>query len=337
MLNSFNITQTGQSHITADKPCQDYSFSQIETINGTEYVISAVSDGVGSCEFSQYGSEIAVNTVIEYISEQLHKVEDFDEAVILDIIKRGFESVLEKIEARATQTELPYLEFDCTLTVSVFNGNDLYYGHCGDGGIVILYRDSHYEMITHRHKGEEFNSVCPVRDTSEWEFGGTSNIVSFVMMTDGVLDSCVDIEQHNNRIFWPFLESALSADIKDKTELQELRDVWDTFFRIPPEEEGSIRRRVTDDITFLLVINTEAVISTQIPEFDLKKWREESEEYKRQREEILYKRFNEYTESQKVSDKQQTHNTRIKKGFRRKRRRLLKKVRHSASSEKGDN
>ena len=163
MLNSFYITQTGQSHITADKPCQDYSFSQIETINGTEYAISAVSDGVGSCEFSQYGSEIAVNTVIEYISDKLHIAENIDEAVILDIIKHGFELVLDKIEARATQTELPYLEFDCTLTVSVFNGNDLYYGHCGDGGMVIFCKDSQYEMITHRHKGEEFNSVCPIR------------------------------------------------------------------------------------------------------------------------------------------------------------------------------
>ena len=75
MLGNFQITLRGKSHIETDTPCQDYSFSQKETINGKELVIAAISDGVGSCEYSQFGSEMAVRCSIEYVSDHLKELE----------------------------------------------------------------------------------------------------------------------------------------------------------------------------------------------------------------------------------------------------------------------
>ena len=297
MLNSFAITERGQGHIERDTPCQDFSFSQIEDFNGRRMVIAAIADGVGSCEYSHFGAETAVMTIVEFISDRLHVAEDLEECKFEDVIKDGFELALSKIENKAEQMELPFLEFDCTLTAAIYDGDNLWYGHSGDGGIVALKGDSSYDMITKRHKGVEFNMVFPVRDTASWEFGSVSNISSFVMMTDGVLDCCVDIPEHGNRILWPFLEPALTEVIETKEHCDKVRDEFYSFFRLPPTEKGSFRRRVTDDITFLLVTNSEAVSKTEPPSFDLDKWRADTEEYKKKQDEMLYKRFYEYMAS----------------------------------------
>ena len=184
MLGNFQITLRGKSHIETDTPCQDYSFSQKETINGKELVIAAISDGVGSCEYSQFGSEMAVRCSIEYVSDHLKELEMLEDDLIKEVIKNSFNEALRKIEKKASDMEIPFLEFDCTLTLAVYDGKKVIYGHSGDGGIVALYNDAGYGLMTRRHKGELANSVFPLRETDEWEFGIKDNISSFLMMTD---------------------------------------------------------------------------------------------------------------------------------------------------------
>ena len=93
MLNSFAITERGQGHIERDTPCQDFSFSQIEDFNGRRMVIAAIADGVGSCEYSHFGAETAVMTIVEFISDRLHVAEDLEECKFEDVIKDGFDAL----------------------------------------------------------------------------------------------------------------------------------------------------------------------------------------------------------------------------------------------------
>lgn len=64
-MNSLNSCCRGESHISTDKPCQDYAYSQ----NSKELSMAIVSDGHGGERYfrSQYGSEFAVNVTKEAI------------------------------------------------------------------------------------------------------------------------------------------------------------------------------------------------------------------------------------------------------------------------------
>lgn len=294
MLSSFAITQRGQSHIDAGTPGQDYSQTNKAHVGDKTYILSAVSDGVGSCTYSQYGSETAVKSIIGYLSENIKK-RIYDESEMKNLIKEGFEIALEKIEEKADEMKYPFLQFDCTLTVSIYDGENIYFGHVGDGGIVALYDDGTYEMITERHKGEEAHSVFPLRCVDHWDFGVSKlKVASFAMMTDGVLDGCVSGKEYDNRVYWPFLQPALTIVVENDEQLEFLRNDWNDYFEVDKSEKDSYRKTVTDDITFLVVLNSEKINAISMPPFDFDSWNKKTREVKKRQNEALYREYNEY-------------------------------------------
>lgn len=295
MISSFAITQRGQSHIDEGTPGQDYSLTKKTKVGEKEYIISAISDGVGSCSYSQVGSETTVTTIVNYILEEMQKKDKWDEKNLLDLIRTGYELALEAIEDKSSEMKLPMLQFDCTLSTTIYDGKFIWFGHVGDGGIVALYNDGMYEMITQRHKGEEAHSVYPIRCEEKWEFGSVKNeVASFAMMTDGVLDSCVGNETYQNRIFWPFLKPALTEIVETEEQLEAMREDWDSYLKVDKSEDDSFRKKVTDDITLLVVMNSESLKDVEVPPFDWDKWDEQTRTIKKKQDEILYKEYNEY-------------------------------------------
>src|SRR5687768_12591789 len=61
----------GSSHIEEGLPCQDNSIVTI--IPKTNWIIAAVSDGAGSSSHSEFGSEKAVNLVVQKCNEIIHE------------------------------------------------------------------------------------------------------------------------------------------------------------------------------------------------------------------------------------------------------------------------
>lgn len=308
MIKTFNITQQGERHIKKDLPCQDYSCTKRMTHLDQEIIIAAVSDGVGSCEYSQIGSKIAVESFLECISHNIeNKLEEFSEETILTIIKHAFHYSLSKVYKTSEEDELPFLEYDCTLTGVVYVGDTLYFGHIGDDGIVALHFNGKYEMITDRHKGEEANSVFPLREEDTWQFGKCKNIASFVLMTDGVLDFCVDSIAMNNRVFFPFLEPALTETEKDEKEQQ---SEWENYLAGKSENFPDFRKIVTDDISFVVIQNVDQLKNMELPiSFDSKKWEKDTLKRKKKLDEILYADYHEYKENlnKEKLDKEESH------------------------------
>lgn len=308
MIKTFNITQQGESHLKKDLPCQDYSCTKRMTHLDQEIIIAAVSDGVGSCEYSQIGSKVAVESFIECLTFNIeNKVEEFSEETILTILKHAFHYSLSQINKTSEKDELPFLEYDCTLTGVVYVGDTLYFGHVGDDGIVALYSDGKYEMITDRHKGEEANSVFPLREEDTWQFGKCKNIASFVLMTDGVLDFCVDSIAMNNRVFFPFLEPALTETEKDEKEQQ---SEWENYLAGKSEDFPDFRKIVTDDISFVVIQNVDQLKNMELPiSFDSKKWEKDTLKRKKKLDEILYADYHEYKENlnKEKLDKEESH------------------------------
>lgn len=296
MISFFNITQQGQRHVELEIPCQDYSkVVEVQIIDKDKtFIVAALGDGVGSCTCSEIGSMIAVETITEELSRSL-----VCQGEILNHIESAFKQSLLAIEEYAIKNSIPICELDTTLTVTVYDGENLWYGHIGDGGVVVLYSDGNYEMITNRHKGEEANSVVPLRFLSAAEYKRIEgDVVSYVMMTDGVLDFCVDSLAMNNRVFFPFLEPALTGEMKSKEQTENYKKEWETFFSEHDNDGNSFRNRVTDDISFIVVQNNKKINGLDVDciYFDQNKWDEESEKRRKQIEEMLYADYWKYKE-----------------------------------------
>lgn len=298
MLTHFSISQQGKRHIEKSMPCQDFSISKRIQVDrfGCELVIAAVSDGVGSCEYSQFGSETAVQSFLRCVEHNiLNQLSELSGERILHLIEHSFHYALSQIEKEAEKRELPFLEFDSTLTGIVYDGHTLWYGHIGDDGIVVLYSDGNYEMITNRHKGEDAHSLFPLRETALWQFGKSSKeVASCVLMTDGVLDYCVDGESMGNRVYFPFLEPALTQAAFTDEEAEKQRLDWDQYFADHGDPKERFRDAVTDDISFVVVQNPDLLKELSPIPFDFDKWDEDTARRRKELDDNLYADYRAY-------------------------------------------
>lgn len=297
MLTHFSISQQGQRHILNNIPCQDYSASQRVYSGKTEceIVIAAVADGVGSCEYSQYGSQTAVCSFMDYIVRTLTEGMELTDENILNLLRSSFHHALSCVETEACERELPFPEFDTTLTGLLYDGHSLWYGHIGDDGIVALYTDGTYEMITQRHKGEEAHSLFPLREQSLWQFGkAEKDVASCVLMTDGVLDYCVDTESMHNRVYFPFLEPALTDAAVTDEDAETQKKNWEEYLSGQGDYSVNFRDSVTDDISFAVVQNSESVRQLPRIDFDFDKWDADTAKRKEELDNALYADYRAY-------------------------------------------
>ena len=298
MLTHFSITQQGKRHIEKNVPCQDFSASKRMYLAqfGCEIVIAAVADGVGSCEFSQFGSATAVQSFLNYVENNIqNEIPELSDENIIRLINHSFNYALSQVEKEAEERELPFLEFDSTLTGIVYNGHTLWYGHIGDDGVVVLYSDGDYEMITKRHKGEEGNSLFPLREVDLWQFGQSSKeVASCVLMTDGVLDHCVDVESMGNRVYFPFLEPALTEISYTDEDAEKQRLDWDEYLAGKGSYAENFRDKVTDDISFVVVQNSDLLKVVPTVQFDFDKWDEDTAKRRKALDDALYADYRAY-------------------------------------------
>lgn len=298
MLTHFNISQQGSRHIEKNIPCQDFSASKrifVKPFN-CEMVLAAIADGVGSCEYSQFGSEIAVQSFMECVEFNIQsKISKLSDENIIKLIKHSFNYALSQIEKESMKREISFVEFDTTLTGIVYDGHTLWFGHIGDDGVVILYVDGEYEMITKRHKGDEVHSLFPLREVDLWQFGKSSKeVASFVLMTDGVLDYCVDVEKMNNRVYFPFLEPALTTIALTDEDAEKQRLDWDEYLSGKGDYSENFRNKVTDDISFVMVQNPDLIKTIPLVQFDFDKWDEDTAKRKKELDDALYADYRAY-------------------------------------------
>lgn len=298
MLTHFSITQQGKRHIEKDVPCQDFSASKRIELSrfGCQFVIAAVADGVGSCEYSQFGSATAVQSFLNCVEYNIQsKIPEISDDNILKLLKHAFNYALSQVEKESEDRELPFLEFDSTLTGVIYDGSTLWYGHIGDDGVVVLYSDGSYEMITKRHKGEEAHSLFPLREVDLWQFGKSAKeVASCVLMTDGVLDYCVDVESMGSRVYFPFLEPALTDIASTDEDAKKQRLDWDEYLAGKGSYAENFRDKVTDDISFVVVQNPNLLKVVPPVQFDFDKWDEDTAKRRKELDDALYADYRAY-------------------------------------------
>lgn len=222
MIFDYGFSFVGKSHLKNGTCCQDSH--KIKKLNNGWY-IAAVADGVGSASNAETGARIAVNTVVEFCDE--HMPLDLNTSGIIAMIRTAYEYAFKKILMEAEKECNPVESYDTTLSMVIFDGHKVIYGHSGDGGIFALTETGEYVEVTKPQKGEDHVSVLPLRaGFRSWDIGLYEEPVkSVVLVTDGMRDSICHylLRLTDNRLYVPLLTFFADPEcIPEESEQQEL-------------------------------------------------------------------------------------------------------------------
>jgi len=249
---------TGSSHEKKGSVCQDAN--KIISLYDGKLIIAAVADGVGSCKYSDVASKIAVDIATKYcqimITKNRKNLKNFD---FVKVIEEAFIQAELHIEKKSLQDDQPISEYDTTLDLVIYYGGSyVFYGHCGDGGIIGLTDKGDYIKITTVQKKDGIY-VIPLRSGSKdknntWVFGSTKYIFASVLLaTDGVYD-----------LFFPYLLKGQPVEIyipliqyfMDNNGLNVSEKTIDEITRNRMDFLNSKEcEHVTDDKTMVVLIN----------------------------------------------------------------------------------
>ncbi len=267
--------ETGTSHISDKKPCQDHAdYKQYK-----EYFIGAVSDGAGSRTLSQYGSKLAVDTTLDYFVDKLeHSRRGSNplgsktdvEALFRELIDTIRDKIQKKAEAWSNENndKISPIEFACTLLVFIAFPKGIAAMQLGDGFIVVRkFKDKEYNLLCDSTKDEDqpvnyttFVTSARAEIEKDLQIVYSPNPVSFVCAsTDGLESVALDLV---NQKAYPRFFIPLEQYIQETEELELEKDVYIPNFL----KSELINRKTDDDKTILLCANVNSVSADPAPQ-----------------------------------------------------------------------
>lgn len=202
------VTKRGVAHRCYGTRCQDaHMIRRVKQVAiwkdggkrdrllpGKEYVVAAVADGLGSEAHSDIGANAAVNTAVSTMCELIGTWCATGDSALAISMPRFIEQSMIKannaVVKKAASMELPANEFDATLVIAVYDGDQLFYGSAGDSG-VIAKTDAGFELLT-RPSRVGSAGTYPLYCREKWEIGACcGHVEGFLLATDGVLELLV--------------------------------------------------------------------------------------------------------------------------------------------------
>lgn len=202
------VTKRGVAHRCYGTRCQDaHMIRRVKQVAiwkdggkrdrllpGKEYVVAAVADGLGSEAHSDIGAHAAVNTAVSTMCELIGTWCATGDSALAISMPRFLEQAMIKannaVVKKAASMELPANEFDATLAIAVYDGDQLFYGSAGDSG-VIAKTDAGFELLT-RPSRVGSAGTYPLYCREKWEIGACcGHVQGFLLATDGVLELLV--------------------------------------------------------------------------------------------------------------------------------------------------
>lgn len=214
MIVDYGFSLTGKSHVSRGICCQD-SHRILKMENG--WYIAAIADGVGSAPNSHIGSKIAVDSVVALCNECMPW--DYNIISIKSMMRTAYNYAYKRILKEAQKNNNPVESYDTTLSMVIYDGHRVIYGHSGDGAIIGLTTFGDFIEITKPQKGDDGITVVPLRaGYTHWVIDVyEEELAAVLLMTDGMLETLCPYllrfaGSQGNRIYAPL--GAFFADPK---------------------------------------------------------------------------------------------------------------------------
>ncbi|MDB5342135.1 MAG: hypothetical protein JWP89_512 [Schlesneria sp.] len=253
MWNVLAKSVQGSSHKRLQTVCQDACQTEIHHVGGLPVLVLAASDGAGSAEHSDIGSQTACRAVQELIAEKLRDQTDFlpiarDEAV------SWYEHVRAEILREAEVRSVPIRQLACTLLVAVIGESGAAFCQIGDGAIVV--RDQgELRPVFWPQSGEYANTTNFVTSSRieqdlmfEWRAAPIDDVSMF---TDGL--QTVALNYATRQAHQPFFTPLLDT-LRQHVAPAELLGPLQSFL-----ESKNLTDRTDDDLTLILATRINSV------------------------------------------------------------------------------
>ncbi len=187
MIRGVAAYSKGKSHLKNGKENQDaYCVLPLQNM-----WIAAVADGVGSCQYAEKASKIAVETVANFVCDNM----PIDNAPISvkSMLRTGFNRALKEIQKEAEKNNRKICEYETTLMVVIFDGRRGYFASVGDGGIIGLKMDGTYIELTTRQQTEDGFVIPLSAGYGYWQISEIEeDLAAICLVTDGIRDKIVN-------------------------------------------------------------------------------------------------------------------------------------------------
>jgi hypothetical protein len=264
MIGYYKMSLIGSSHLSEeDGVCQDSSDAK-PLQNG--WIIAAIADGLGSAKHSAIGSDLAVKEVLRFIETNIP--DSWHDESLISLLRTAFHATLKQIKEKAAKDKNSLKDYDTTLTSVIYNGTNAVFGHVGDGGIIALNPYGEFSILTVAQKGEEFNTVTPLRASPDsWLFGASNeSIAALLMLTDGVYDVACPwlIAKQEQKIYVNYVRPLMDRNILPVATPADFEDAEKEIAAFFTSEQS---RHITDDKTILGIINTDILPESKPDEY----------------------------------------------------------------------
>lgn len=265
MIIDYGFSVVGKSHIKKDSCCQDYHCIK-RMKNG--WIIAAVADGVGSAKNSHIGSKIAAETVVEFCDECMPW--DYSVISIKSMLRTAYNYAFKMILKESEKSGEPIESFDTTLSMVIYDGQRIIYGHSGDGAIFGLTIFGDFIEITRPQKSVDGVSVIPLRGGyTQWVIDTyEEDLVAVLLMTDGMLETLChyllrDQERKINRVYVPLASYFADPYGFNERKIEDIKkEIFDFIVADKDYETSRFYTRLLDVYKWHIPKAAESVIET---------------------------------------------------------------------------